>query len=391
MNNLTKALEPKNLDEFIGQTHLLDKNKPLYKLIEQKELPNIFLYGPPGIGKTTLAKLIAKELNCDIYFFNATTFKVEEIRKVLNQTKTSLFKPLIFIDEVHRLSKIQQEVLLPYLENNSIFFIGVTTENPAFVLTNAIKSRSFIYELKKLNIDEMNQIILKIKKFLNINFLDEAKEFLISYANGDIRKLYNLVEFAYKIDKNLSLKTLKELASNISEGVASKQLHYDLISAMIKSIRGSDIDASLYYLARLIVAGERAEFIARRLLILASEDIGNANPNALNLATNTYLAVEKIGYPESRIILAQCVIYLASSPKSNSSYIAINKAINEIKNGKILEVPLHLKDNAIGYLYPHDFGGFVKQEYLKEDLKFYESKLIGFEKTLNEWTKKIKS
>jgi putative ATPase len=200
----------------------------------------------------------------------------------------------------------------------------------------------------------------------------------------------NLIDFAYKVDKNLSLNTLSNLANHSYEGINSKELHYDLISAMIKSIRGSDIDASLYYLARLIVAGERAEFIARRLLILASEDISNANPNAINLATNTYIASKYIGYPEIKIILAQCTIYLASSPKSNSSYKAINKAIDEIKNGNILSIPSHLKDKATNYLYPHDFDGYIKQQYLSKDLKFYQSKLIGFEKTLDEWIKKIK-
>jgi len=385
---LTKILKPKSFDDFIGQSHILDKNKPLFKLIKQKTIPHLIFYGPPSSGKTTLSNIIANELNCDFYKFNATNFKVEEIRKVLKNI--NLFKILIFIDEIHRLSKNQQEVLLPYLENDDIVFIGATTENPSFALTNGFKSRVFIYELKRLNQFEFDIFIDKIEKYLKIKINKSKRNFLAKYSNYDLRMVLNLIDFAYKVDKNLSLNTLSNLANHSYEGINSKELHYDLISAMIKSIRGSDIDASLYYLARLIVAGERAEFIARRLLILASEDISNANPNAINLATNTYIASKYIGYPEIKIILAQCTIYLASSPKSNSSYKAINKAIDEIKNGNILSIPSHLKDKATNYLYPHDFDGYIKQQYLSKDLKFYQSKLIGFEKTLDEWIKKIK-
>jgi putative ATPase len=352
----------------------------------------LFFYGKPGTGKTTLAKVIAKELEFDFYYFNATSIKIEELRKVFARYENALIKPLIFIDEVHRLSKNQQEVLLPIMENYTAIIIGASTENPFFTLTAGIRSRSFIYEFTAHTYDDLLEVYNKaVVQLTPITISDVAKDYLIYSSSGDARALLNLLDFAYKIDPNISLETLKNLRpSALGDGVSSSQSHYDLASAMIKSIRGSDIDASLYYLARLIQAGESVNFIIRRLVISASEDIGNANPNALVIAVSTQSAVLKIGYPEARIILAQCIIYLASSPKSNSSYKAINQALTDIKNGKILDIPAHLKDNAIGYKYPHDFNGYIQQEYLKENLSYYDSSLIGFEKTLDEWNKKIK-
>ncbi|MFW3345015.1 replication-associated recombination protein A [Aliarcobacter butzleri] len=392
MIDLSNKLRPTSLETFVGQSHIISKDKALYKLIKQKDIPHLFFYGKPGTGKTTLAKIIAKEIGTDYYYFNATSIKVEDLRKVFDKYKGALIKPLIFIDEVHRLSKNQQEVLLPIMENYDAIIIGASTENPFFTLTNAIRSRSFLYEFKPFTKDEMNKILYIALRDIDININDEAKEYLVISSSGDARAMLTLLNFSYKVSKDINIDLLKELRENvIGDGVSSSDTHYDLASAMIKSLRGSNVDAALYYMARLINGGESVDFITRRLVIFASEDIGNANPNALNLAVNTMMACNKIGYPESRIMLSQCAIYLASSPKSNSAYKAINKALEQIKNGKILDIPKHLDSQHIGYLYPHDFGGYVEQEYLKEDLNLYQNSNIGFEKTLNDWIEKIKN
>ncbi|MFW2580143.1 replication-associated recombination protein A [Aliarcobacter butzleri] len=392
MIDLSNKLRPTSLETFVGQSHIISKDKALYKLIKQKDIPHLFFYGKPGTGKTTLAKIIAKEIGTDYYYFNATSIKVEDLRKVFDKYKGALIKPLIFIDEVHRLSKNQQEVLLPIMENYDAIIIGASTENPFFTLTNAIRSRSFLYEFKPFTKDEMNKILYIALKDIDINISDEAKAYLIISSSGDARAMLTLLNFSCKVSKDINIDLLKELRENvIGDGVSSSDTHYDLASAMIKSLRGSNVDAALYYMARLINGGESVDFITRRLVIFASEDIGNANPNALNLAVNTMMACNKIGYPESRIMLSQCAIYLASSPKSNSAYKAINKALEQIKNGKILDIPKHLDSQHIGYLYPHDFGGYIEQEYLKEDLNLYQSSNIGFEKTLNDWIEKIKN
>ena len=392
MIDLANKYRPTTLDSFVGQSHIISKDKALYKLIKQKDIPHLFFYGKPGTGKTTLAKIIAREISSDYHYFNATTFKIEDLRKVFDRYKNSFIKPLIFIDEVHRLSKNQQEVLLPIMENYDATIIGASTENPFFTLTSAIRSRSFLYEFLPFTYNEMERILNIVLKDIDITLSNEAKEYLIYSSSGDARAMLTLLNFSYKANQEISLNTLKELRANvIGDGVSSSSSHYDLASAMIKSLRGSNVDAALYYMARLIDGGESVDFITRRFVIFASEDIGNANPNALNLASSTMHVCNKIGYPESRIILAQCAIYLASSPKSNSAYKAINKALEKIKNGKILDIPKHLDSQHIGYLYPHDFGGYVEQKYLKEDLKLYNSLDIGFEKTLSEWIKKIKN
>jgi putative ATPase len=393
MNNFAKIFRPKNIEDIIGQSHLCSENSAFYKLLKSKNIPHSFFFGPPGTGKTTMAKIIANELDSPFYILDASSLKVEQFRKIFATHKDSFLKPVIFIDEVHRLSKTQQEVLLVPMENNDAIIIGASTENPYFSLTAGIRSRSMLFEFKTLKSEDLENLLKRVQAEVAFIIDADAKAYLIGSSGGDSRALLNLLEFAIKVDKHITLENLKSLRPTmLKDGVSSDDTHYNLASAMIKSIRGSDIDASLYYLARLIDGGESPEFIARRLLILSSEDIGNANPNALNLANSTMQAVSKIGYPESRIILSQCVIYLASSPKSNSAYKAINAVQKYVENEEKLEVPENLKSpSPVGYLYPHDNGGWIEQEYLTKELSFYNSCGIGFEKTLDEWVKKIKT
>jgi len=392
INDLARTFRPKNIEDVIGQKHLVSKDSAFYKLLKNRQMPHSFFYGPPGCGKTTMAKIIASELDAPYYELDATSLKVEEFRKIFTQHKGSLMKPVIFVDEVHRLSKTQQEVLLIPMENNEAIIIGASTENPYFTLTAGIRSRSMLFEFYPLSRDDLFELIERVQREVTFVIDDDAKDYLIDSSAGDSRAVLNLLEYAIKVDSYITLKTLKSLRPTmLKDGVSSDDTHYNLASAMIKSIRGSDIDAALYYLARLIDGGESVEFITRRLVILASEDIGNANPHALNLATSTMLSTSKVGYPESRIILAQCVIYLASSPKSNSAYKAINQALDHVRSSSRLSVPDRLKSpSPKDYLYPHDFGGWVKQDYLEKDLNFYDSSEVGFEKTLSEWIRKIK-
>ncbi len=392
MNDFAKIFRPKKIEEIVGQKHLVSPNCAFYKLLKSKNIPHSFFFGPPGCGKTTMAKIIAKELDAPFFELDATSLKVDQFRKIFAKYKGTLTKPVIFVDEVHRLSKTQQEVLLIPMEENIAIVIGASTENPYFSLTSGIRSRSMLFEFKPLTHKDLEELLKKVEKKVEFKIDKDAKKYLISSSAGDSRALLNLLEFAIKVDPHISLDTLKSLRPTmLKDGVSSDDTHYNLASALIKSIRGSDIDASLYYLARLIDGGEPPEFIARRLVILASEDIGNANPNALNLAVSTMSAVSKIGYPESRIILSQCVIYLTSSPKSNSAYTAINEALKYVQSNPSLSVPNHLKSpSPRGYLYPHDHGGWIKQNYLQKSLQFYRSKKIAFEKTLDEWIKKIR-
>ncbi len=392
MPNLALKYRPKTLDALIGQSHLLGDSAILRKLITTGTLSHTFFYGPPGCGKTTLARVIATLLDKPFYEMNATTLKIEDLRKIFKEYTNALQKPLIFIDEVHRLSKNQQEVLLPFMENNAALIIGASTENPYYSLTAAMRSRSHLFELESVSQKELHAYLEHILQLEEILIEEDAKEYLVFSSGGDVRAMLNLLESAGAVESPITLGTLKQIRPHAMQaGSAESESHYELTSAMIKSIRGSDIDASIYYLARLIDGGEPAEFIARRLAILASEDIGNANPPALNLASSTLNIVKHIGYPEARISLSQLVIYLASSPKSNSAYMAINAALNSIKDGEIHPIPSHIKTHAKAYLYPHDFGGWVEQPYLSVPKKYYDTKQIGFEKTLWQWHEKIKS
>ena len=386
MADFTYLLRPKIFDEVVGQEHLCSLDAPLRSLCENGNLTHAFFYGPPGCGKTTLARIIASVMDLPFYEFNATSLKIEDLRKIFNQYENSLTKPLIFIDEVHRLAKNQQEVLLPVMEKNSVLVIGASTENPYFSLTAAMRSRSLLFELQTISVKSLEDLLERT----GITMEDEAKEYLIASSGGDARAMLKLAEVVSALNKPITLELLKSLRPTAqAQGSSEAGVHYDLASALIKSIRGSDADAAIYYLARLIEGGEPPEFIARRLVILSSEDVGNANPQALTLCTSAMMSVKQIGYPESRIILAQAVIYLCASPKSNTAYNAINSALEAVKSGVILEIPDAIRPRGSNYLYPHDFGGWVEQKYLSKPLKFVEYKNSGYEAKMGEWMDKV--
>lgn len=371
---------------MVGQEHLTSSDAPLRVLCEKGELGHSFFYGPPGSGKTTIARIIADVMDLPFYEFNATSLKIEQLRKIFDQYKNTLQRPLIFIDEVHRLAKNQQEVLLPVMENNAVLVIGASTENPYFSLTAAMRSRSLLFELNKISSQALAMLLVKACEHAGLHVESDAKEYLIQGSGGDARAMLKLLEFSSSISLHVSLEILKQLRPTaLNDGSSEATVHYDLASAMIKSVRGSDPDAAVYYLARLIEGGEPPEFIARRLVILSSEDIGNANPQALILATSCMTAVSRIGYPEARIILSQTVIYLCGSPKSNSAYLAINDAQKAIQKGEIIEIPKTIQQWNEDYKYPHDYGGWVEQAYLSKPLKFVSLKDVGYEGKMKTW------
>lgn len=391
MKPLAEQLRPQSLDQYLGQEHLVGQNGALRKSLEVGRLPSIVLWGPPGVGKTTLALLLAKELEAPLYQLSAVSAGVKDVREILaTAEKKNLFdnkRPILFIDEIHRFNKGQQDSLLHAVERGWITLIGATTENPSFEINAALLSRMQVYVLNSHSKEDLTKMIdlanateYATQKDLKIT----AHDFLIRQSMGDARKLYNLVELCFQqgqrgvpIDEVFAQNVLSNAQIRYDKGGDE---HYNVISAFIKSIRGSDPQAAVYYLARMIEGGEDVKFIARRLIISAAEDIGLANPNALMLANETFSAVERVGWPESRIILSQCTIYLATSPKSNSAYTAIGKAQKLVQQTGNLEVPDHLKNassalakdlgHGKNYLYPHDHpGGFVPQEYLPKEIQ----------------------
>jgi putative ATPase len=397
MNNstpLAERLRPKTLDELIGQQHLTGEGSILRNAIEQGKIPSMILWGPPGVGKTTIANIIAHTLSVPYFQLSAISSGVKDVRDVIEQAKQTT-KAILFIDEIHRFNKGQQDALLGAVEKGIITLIGATTENPSFEVNSALLSRSQVYVLKPLNendlIELLHHAITKDEILSCQKIILKETEALINISGGDARKLLNLLELVVSAsDQNEIIIT-----DNLVMQVAQQKIvlydkkgeqHYDIISAFIKSMRGSDPNGAVYWLARMIEGGEDVKFIARRMLIFASEDIGNANANALLLANATFDAVSKIGYPESRIILSQCATYLASSPKSNASYEAIGKALQLVNVKGDLPVPLHIRnaptklmkdmDYGKNYQYSHlGEGNFIEQEYLPKEIagtKFYE-------------------
>jgi putative ATPase len=390
---LAERVRPKNLSEYIGQEHLTGPGAPLRKAIESKVIPSIIFWGPPGTGKTTLARIIGNELGLQFYQLSAISAGVAEVRKVIDDAK-KFGKVLLFLDEIHRFNKSQQDALLGAVESGRIVLIGATTENPSFEVNNALLSRCQVYILKELDADALLKIATnalendEILKQKSVALKETEAMFL--FSGGDARKLLNILEIICgQPDINIEItnemvKTV--LQQNIALHDKHGEAHYNIISAFIKSMRGSDPNGAVYWLARMLAGGEDIKFIARRMLILASEDIGNANPNALLIANQTFTAVSVIGMPEARIILSQCAVYLATSPKSNASYMAINKAMELVNRTGQLPVPLHLRnaptklmkqlDYGKEYEYAHDYkDNFILQEFLPDNLSgtvFYE-------------------
>ena len=395
---LAERIRPKSFEDYISQQHLIGKNGVLTGLISQGIVPSLILWGPPGIGKTTLANIIATESKRPFYTLSAINSGVKEVREVINSAKkqSGLFtakNPILFIDEIHRFSKSQQDSLLGAVEKGWVTLIGATTENPSFEVIPALLSRCQVYILNAFDKDELHDLMLRALEKDEIlaekNIELKETEALFQISGGDARKLLNTLELIIGNEDDIEITNdlvLQKVQKNTVLYDKTGEQHYDIISAFIKSIRGSDPNAAVYWLARMIEGGEDLKFIARRLVILASEDIGNANPTALIMANNTFQAVAVVGYPESRIILSQCVIYLANSVKSNASYMAINKAQAEVQRSGDLSVPLYLRnsptklmkdlDYGKGYQYAHDFpNNFADVEFLPEEIigtKFYE-------------------
>ena len=420
---LAAKMRPETLEEFVGQEHIVGKGKLLYRAIKADKLNSVIFYGPPGTGKTTLAKIIANTTKRAFVQINATTSGIKEIKDVVSEAKTRNAmtgeKTILFIDEIHRFNKTQQDALLPHVEDGTIVLIGATTENPYFEVNKALVSRSIIFELKQLENKDIEKLITRAVTdsekgygYFDIDIKEDALKFLADVSNGDARTALNAIELAIlTTDKNEN--GVIEITLDVAQECIQKRAlnyekdgdnHYDTISAFIKSMRGSDPDAALYYLAKMIYAGEDPKFIARRIVICASEDVGNADPHALQVAVSAAEAVNFIGMPESRIILAQAVTYISCAPKSNASYLGIDKALSDVRNIKIKSVPNHLKDahysgakdlnHGIGYKYAHDYEGhYVKQQYLPDELvgkRYYEPTENGVEKKIKESLKRLR-
>ncbi len=413
---LAEKLRPKTLDQVLGQEHLTGKNGPIRKMLENDTLNSLIFWGPPGTGKTTLAEIISETSGRKFYKLSAVSSGVKDIREIIEDAKKqNLFSgksPILFIDEIHRFNKSQQDSLLHAVEKGWVVLMGATTENPSFEVVSALLSRSQVYILKALEYEKLEELITislhKYNQDSNTNFGIKDNEALIQYSGGDARKLINAVENVLNQFKNSEKKEInnEDVLSVLQETMAlydkNGEQHYDIISAFIKSMRGSDPNGAVYWLARMLVGGEDIKFIARRMLILASEDIGLANPNALVMANTCFQAINVIGNPEARIILSQTAVYLAVSPKSNSTYLAINEAISNVKKTGNLLVPLHLrnaptklmKDLNYGkdYDYAHSHeGNFVDLEFLPEEIKgtsFYKPGKNATENKISEQLKK---
>ena len=374
---LAYRLRPKKLEDFIGQENIIGKDSLLYKLLINKKLLNSIFWGCAGTGKTSLAYLIAEELLYEFEVLNATNSGISDIKKIADEANRKLQfyskKTILFLDEIHRFNKAQQDILLEYIENVTFILIGATTENPTYSLNNALLSRTLIYKFEKLSEKDIKKIINNTLMHIDLIINEESKDYIAYISNGDARIAINYLELLSEIKNKFSLDEIKKLIPNIKEAYDKQEDKYNNISAFIKSIRGSNPDATIYWLGKMLHGGEDPKYIARRLMILASEDVGMANSQGLNMATNAVIASERIGMPEIRIILAHVSVYLAISTKSNSVYIGINKALEDIKNGKLEEVPKHLKDEFSNeYKYPHDFDeNFIKQEYIKNDRRYY--------------------
>ena len=414
---LADRMRPESISEFVGQSHILGEGKFLNRAIKADRINSMIFYGPPGTGKTTLAMIIANSTNKNFEKLSAVTSGVKDIREVINKAEEGLKlynkRTILFIDEIHRFNKSQQDALLPFVERGIIILIGATTENPYFEVNKALLSRMMVIPLKSLTEEDIHKIIVngltnKEKGLGNykVEITSEAMDYLITISDGDGRLALNSLEIAVlstpKDDKgiiNIDLDTIKEcLLVKSAKYDKGGDEHYDTISAFIKSMRGSDPDATLYWLAKMINAGEDPKFIARRIIICASEDVGNADPEALTIAVSAFNAVNVIGMPEGRIILAQAAVYVACAPKSNASYLGINKALDDVRNKKIGKVPNHLKDASYkgannlghgkGYKYPHSYkNSYVKQQYLPDEfkgVKYYEPTDNGYEKIIRE-------
>lgn len=418
---LAVRMRPQTLVEFVGQQHIIGRGKLLYRLIEADKLSSVVFYGPPGTGKTSLAKIIANRTNAVFYELNAVTSGKKEITEVLDKAKNNLGvynkKSIFFIDEIHRFNKAQQDSLLPSVEKGLVTLIGATTENPYFEINSPLLSRSTIFEFENLTPADIRNVIERAIEdrdrgygLMKIKCDQDALDHFAEVANGDVRRALNALELGIlTVDKNadgiihIDLETAQEcIQQRAVQYDKNGDNHYDTISAFIKSIRGSDPDAALYWMAKMITAGEDPKFIARRIVISASEDIGNAEPLALTVAMAAADAVQFIGMPEARISLAQAVVFLACAPKSNASYLAVDAAIDAVKHVSNSNVPVHLQDThysgskklgrGMTYQYPHNYPGhFVKQQYLPDDLvgtHFYEPTEMGHERKMKEYLKK---